>query len=65
MKLKIKAFQAQNTPKQNEQCLKNFDLAEYRGILSDIAIWLFQGIIKEFENKLNLIIGKYQHKNST
>lgn len=50
------AFQAQNTPKQNEQCLKNFDLAEYRGILSDIAIWLFQGIIKEFENKLNLII---------
>ncbi len=24
--------------------------------MSDIAIWLFQGIIKEFENKLNLII---------
>ena len=36
--------------------MKNFDLTEYRGILSDIAIWLFQGIIKEFENKLNLII---------
>ena len=44
--------------KQNEQCLKNFDLTDYRSILSDIAIWLFQGIIKDFENKLNPIIGK-------
>lgn len=35
------AFQIQNTPKQNEHCLKNFDLAEYRGIFSDISIWLF------------------------
>ena len=52
------AFQFQNTPKQNEHCLKNFDLTEYRGILSDIAIWLFQGIIKEFNTKLNKIIGK-------
>lgn len=50
------AFQYQNTLKQNEQCLKNFDLTDYRSILSDIAIWLFQGIIKDFENKLNPII---------
>lgn len=37
------AFQAKNTPKQNEQCLKNFDLSEYRQVLSDIAVWIFQG----------------------
>lgn len=54
----LKAFQFQNTLKQNEHCLKNFDLAEYRGILSDIAIWVFQGIIKDFEKKLNPIIVK-------
>jgi myosin V len=53
------AFQTQNTPKQNEHCLKNFDLTEYRGILSDIAIWLFQGIIKDFEKKLLPLIGKF------
>ena len=62
MYLILKAFQLQNTPKQNEQCLKNFDLTEYRGILSDIAIWLFQGIIKDFEKKLNPIIGKCDQK---
>ncbi len=50
------AFQFTNTPKQNDQCLKNFDLTDYRTILSEIAIWLFQGIIKDFENKLNPII---------
>ncbi|CAF0777038.1 unnamed protein product [Brachionus calyciflorus] len=49
-------FQSQNTPKQNEHCLKNFDLTEYRGIFSDISIWLFQGIIKDFEKKINPII---------
>ncbi len=51
-------FQFQNTVKQNEHCLKNFDLTEYRGILSDIAIWLFQGIIRDFEKKLGPIIVK-------
>ena len=36
--------------------MKNFDLTEYRGIFSDIAIWLFQGIIKDFNKKLTPII---------
>ena len=52
----LKSFQFQNTLKQNEHCLKNFDLTEYRGIFSDIAIWLFQGIIKDFNKKLTPII---------
>ncbi|CAG9820455.1 unnamed protein product [Phaedon cochleariae] len=36
------AFQRKNTPKQNEQCLKNFDLSEYRQIFSDTAVWIYQ-----------------------
>lgn len=38
-----KVFQKMNTPKQNEQCLKNFDLSEYRQVFSDIAVWIYQG----------------------
>lgn len=38
-----KAFQKKNTPKQNDQCLRNFDLSEYRQVLSDIAVWIYQG----------------------
>jgi len=34
-------FQKENTQKQNEQCLKNFDLAEYRQVLSDLAVWVY------------------------
>ena len=37
-----KTFQAENTQKQNEQCLHNFDLSEYRQVLSDIAVWIYQ-----------------------
>ncbi|KAG8131259.1 putative MYO5B variant protein [Naja naja] len=29
----LKGFMTQNTPKQNEHCLKNFDLTEYRQVL--------------------------------
>ena len=29
---------------QNEQCLRNFDLSEYRQVLSDIAVWIYQVI---------------------
>ena len=34
-------FQHENTPKQNEQSLKNFDLSGYRQVLSDIAAWVY------------------------
>lgn len=37
-----KTFQAENTPKQNEQCLHNFDLSEYRQVLSDTAVWIYK-----------------------
>ena len=40
--LYFQSFQEENTPKQNEQCLRNFDLSEYRQVLSDIAVWIYQ-----------------------
>lgn len=51
-----KSFQAQNTPKQNDQCLRNFDLSEYRQVLSDIAVWIYQGVIKIMEEKVQQLI---------
>ncbi|XP_010585037.2 unconventional myosin-Vb [Loxodonta africana] len=39
-------FMTQNTAKQNEHCLKNFDLTEYRQVLSDLSIQIYQQLIK-------------------
>ncbi|CAH1990989.1 unnamed protein product [Acanthoscelides obtectus] len=50
------AFQKKNTPKQNEQCLKNFDLTEYRQVFSDIAIWIFQAVVQNVEEKIHHLI---------
>lgn len=47
-----KTFQEENTPKQNEQCLRNFDLAEYRQVLSDVAVWIYQALIQILEEKI-------------
>lgn len=35
-------FQEENTPVQNVQSLQNFDLYEYRQVLSDQAVWMYQ-----------------------
>ncbi|XP_024154418.1 unconventional myosin-Vb [Oryzias melastigma] len=43
------AFMTQNSDKQNEHCLKNFDLAEYRQVLSDLSIQIYQQLIKVAE----------------
>ncbi|KAL7645004.1 UNVERIFIED_CONTAM: hypothetical protein RMT77_004828 [Armadillidium vulgare] len=51
-----KAFQAENTLKQNEQSLKNFDLSEYRQVLSDIGVWIYNGVIKLMEEKVQPLI---------
>lgn len=48
----------QNTPKQNEHCLKNFDLTEYRQVLSDLSIQIYQQLIKIAEGLLQPMIGK-------
>ncbi|XP_005076505.1 unconventional myosin-Vb isoform X5 [Mesocricetus auratus] len=49
-------FMKQNTPKQNEHCLKNFDLTEYRQVLSDLSIQIYQQLIKIAEGLLQPMI---------
>ncbi|CAD5125633.1 DgyrCDS13833 [Dimorphilus gyrociliatus] len=49
-------FQKQNTAKQNEHCLRNFDLSPYRPVLMDVAVWIYQGLIKHLEKKLESLI---------
>lgn len=46
-----------NTSRQNEHCLSNFDLAEYRQVISDLAIQIYQQLIKCMENMLQPMIG--------
>lgn len=50
----------QNTDKQNEHCLKNFDLAEYRQVLSDLSIQIYQQLIKVAEGIIQPMIGESQ-----
>lgn len=49
----------QNTAKQNEHCLKNFDLAEYRQVLSDLSIQIYQQLIKVAEGIIQPMIGEF------
>ncbi|XP_038217594.1 unconventional myosin-Va [Zerene cesonia] len=49
-------YQASNTPRQNQQSLRIFDLSEYRQVLSDIAIWIYQGLINLLEGQLDRLI---------
>ncbi|XP_049339460.1 unconventional myosin-Va isoform X3 [Astyanax mexicanus] len=57
-------FMKYNTPKQNEHCLSNFDLAEYRQVLSDLAIQIYQQLIKCMENILQpmIVSGMLEHE---
>ncbi|KAF4098579.1 unconventional myosin-Vb isoform X2 [Onychostoma macrolepis] len=50
------AFMTQNTGKQNEHCLKNFDLAEYRQVLSDLSIQIYQQLIRVAEGIMQPMI---------
>ncbi|XP_072310240.1 unconventional myosin-Vb isoform X2 [Eucyclogobius newberryi] len=50
------AFMTQNSPKQNEHCLKNFDLAEYRQVLSDLSIQIYQQLVKVAEGTIQPMI---------
>uniref|UniRef100_A0AAY5EK05 Unconventional myosin-Va n=1 Tax=Electrophorus electricus TaxID=8005 RepID=A0AAY5EK05_ELEEL len=57
-------FMKYNTPKQNDHCLSNFDLAEYRQVLSDLAIQIYQQLIKCMENILQpmIVSGMLEHE---
>ncbi|KAM3869682.1 unconventional myosin-Va-like [Diretmus argenteus] len=49
-------FKKQNTPKQNEQCLTNFDLSEYQQVFGDLAIQIYRQLIKCIEDILQPLI---------
>ncbi|XP_010079737.1 PREDICTED: unconventional myosin-Vb-like, partial [Pterocles gutturalis] len=49
-------FMTQNTAKQNEHCLKNFDLTEYRQVLSHLSIQIYQQFIKIAEGILQPMV---------
>ncbi|XP_046984873.1 unconventional myosin-Va [Schistocerca americana] len=51
-----KTFQTENTPRQNEQCLRNFDLSEYRQVLSDIAVGIYQSLIGHIQEKVQPLV---------
>lgn len=47
-----------NTPHQNKNCLKHFDLSEYRQVLSDLAIRIYHQFILVMENNIQHMVGK-------
>ncbi|XP_004639046.1 unconventional myosin-Vc isoform X2 [Octodon degus] len=57
-------FMKHNSPRQNENCLHNFDLSEYRQILSDVAIRIYHQFITVMESHIQPIIvpGMLEHE---
>jgi len=49
-------FQTHSSAKQIDHCLRNFDLTAYRRVLSDIAVWIYQGITKLMEDELHPLL---------
>ncbi|XP_015428617.1 PREDICTED: unconventional myosin-Va [Dufourea novaeangliae] len=50
-----KPFQIENSPRQNEQCLRNFDLSEYRVVLSNVALWIFNNIVTNLKERIQAL----------
>lgn len=48
----------QNTAKQNEHCLTNFELSEYQQVLGDLVIQTYRQLIKCIYKILQPLIGK-------
>jgi len=59
-----KQFQSENKFKQNEQCLRNFDLSEYRQVFSDLAVWNYQALLKLMEELIqpNIVPALLEHE---
>ncbi|XP_038646436.1 unconventional myosin-Vb isoform X2 [Scyliorhinus canicula] len=58
-------FMKQNNTRQNEHSLKNFDLTEYRQVLSDLSIQIYQQMIKVAEGLLQSMIVSAMLENET
>ena len=48
---------SKNSDAQNQQCLRNFDLTEYRNIIHDLAIQIYQNLVRIVDSKLQPMIG--------
>lgn len=51
-----KNFQTHNTPEQNNQSLQNFDLTEYRQVLTDVAVHIYQELLKTIQDKISSLV---------
>ncbi|XP_049955340.1 unconventional myosin-Va-like [Schistocerca serialis cubense] len=51
-----KTFQTEYTSLQNEQCLQNFDLTEYREVLSDTAVEIYQSLAGHIQEKIEPLV---------
>lgn len=47
-----KPFQMENTPRQNDQCLRNFDLSEYRSVFGNVSVWIFTNIVSHLKARI-------------
>ncbi|XP_044854974.1 unconventional myosin-Va-like isoform X2 [Mauremys mutica] len=50
------SYRLANTPKQNQHCLRNFDLASHCQSLGDLAIQIYQQLIRVAQKKLKPMI---------
>ncbi|XP_030396539.1 unconventional myosin-Vb-like [Gopherus evgoodei] len=50
------SYRLANTPKQNQHCLRNFDLASHCQSLGDLAIQIYQQLIRLAQKKLKPMI---------
>ncbi|XP_019883807.2 unconventional myosin-Va [Camponotus floridanus] len=50
-----KPLQIENTSRQNEQCLRNFDLSEYRVVLSNVALWIFNNLVTSLKERVQAL----------
>ncbi|XP_059191522.1 unconventional myosin-Va-like [Centropristis striata] len=50
------AYIMNNTPKQNEHCLANFELSEYHQVFGDLAIQIYRQLIKCMDDMLQPLI---------
>ncbi|KAL0968790.1 hypothetical protein UPYG_G00271910 [Umbra pygmaea] len=58
-------FVKHNTPRQNEHCLSNFDLSEYHQLITDLAVQVYQQLVRSMEDTLHPMIvpGMLEHEN--
>lgn len=54
-----------NTSRQNEHCLRNFELSEYQQVFSDLAIQIYRQLVKCMEDNLQplIVASMLEHNN--